>query len=238
LLGRAPARPLRSAGLRSGAGGVRLSAVLLARITVLRGAAPIRHAGPNSIENVMNTSKDQATRDYIKRESERWATAKTYRLDNAYLSASEKTEVELWFQFPDKVLFITFCAGIVYSTLCEPVSIKHITVIALLADLVAGILNWFIPAVRARLMFYLSVGHKFTLWAFALTTIGIELYHGHYMRSGLVLLGGIGLFSILSPSLILYTFLARKYGLHAKWVYFKKFYSREFPFEKEIPEPE
>ncbi|MBK7942227.1 MAG: hypothetical protein IPJ87_10215 [Flavobacteriales bacterium] len=186
----------------------------------------------------MSNSKDQTKRDYIERESTRWATARTYRLDNPYLSPSEKTEVELWFQLPGKVLFITFCLGIIYSTLYEPISLKRIAALALSADLFVGILNWFVPAARARLLFYLSVGHNFTLWAFGIATIGLELYHGMYMRAGIVLLGKLGLFGMLSPSIILYTILSMKYGLHAKWVYFKKFYSREFPFEKEIPEPE
>lgn len=186
----------------------------------------------------MESSNDQTTQDYIKRESERFSTANTYRLDNPYLTIAEKEEVELWFQLPETILFISICIGMIYSTLVSPLSLKLIIGTSVLADVVAGLMNWSIPAAKARQLFFLTGGHNVVLWALALTTAGILAYHELYLYAGIVLVGKFGLFMIISPSMYLYTILSKKYGLHAKWAYFKKFHSRKFPFEKEVQAPQ
>lgn len=86
-------------------------------------------------------------------------------------------------------------------------------------------------------MFFFTLGHNFTIWALTLATLGILIYHKLYAYSAIVFLSKIGLLSLISPSMYLYTILSKKYNMHAKWVFFKRFYGREFPFEIEIERP-
>lgn len=183
-----------------------------------------------------NTNDNQKIRDYIEKESTRFATANTYRIDNPYLSQSQKLEVELWFQFPSTVLFISLCGMMIYS-IFNPIASKLIFGVPFLIDLVLGMVNWNLQLKNLLKGFFLTIGHNFVLWGLAVSTIALLIYHGHYWYAGIVLIGKFGILSIISPSMFTYTILSRKYKMHAKWVFFKRFYGHEFPFEKEIESP-
>jgi hypothetical protein len=181
-------------------------------------------------------TEDQKLKDYIERESERFATANCYLLDNTYLTKSEKLEVELWFQFPDKILFLSFCFCTLYFTFSS-MPIKLLIFLPLMLDIIIGLINWSVNLKRFLKYFYLTIGHNFVLWGITIATCGILIYFGHYILAIITLIAKIGLFALISPSLCVYTILSKRYGMHAKWVYFKKFYNRKFPFENEIEEP-
>ena len=183
-----------------------------------------------------NTIKDDKIRDYIDKESTRFATANTYRLDNPYLTKQQKMQVELWFQFPGTIMFISLCICMLYSTF-NFMYLKLIIGIPIMLDLLVGLLNWNSNLRKVYTTFFLTIGHNFVLWGLTLTTVGILIYNGLYLYSAIVFIGKLGLLSLFSPSMYVYTILSKKYKMHAKWVFFKKFYSMDFPFEKEIEEP-
>lgn len=183
-----------------------------------------------------NKTNNEKIKDYIGEESTRFATANSYRLDNVYLTQLQKKQVELWFQFPGTVMFISLSVLMLYSTY-NPLSLKWIIGIPLLIDFTVGLINWSVNIKRVYTIFFLTIGHSFILWGLTLTTIGILVYHGLYFYSGIVLVGKLGLVTLISPSMYVYTILSRKYKMHAKWVYFKRFYGLEFPFEREIERP-
>ncbi len=166
-------------------------------------------------------------------ESERFATANFYRLDNQYLNQNEKLEVELWFQFPGTILLISFCICMIYNAF-YPISIKFIMLIPLSLDFIFGLLNWFLNLRKILKLFFLTIGHNLILWALTVVTCTILIYYRLYIYSAAVFFAKVGLFTMISPSMWGYTLLAKKYKMHAKWVFFKKFYGYQFPFENEI----
>ena len=183
-----------------------------------------------------NKTKDEKIRDYIDKESTRFATANTYRLDNSYLTQQQKMQVELWFQFPGTIMFISICICMLYSAF-NFMPLKLTIGIPIVLDLIVGLMNWSANLRKVYTTFFLTIGHNFVLWGLTLVTIGILIYNGQYLYSAIVLVGKLGLLSLLSSSMYVYTILSRKYKMHTKWVFFKRFYSIDFPFEKEIEEP-
>lgn len=87
-----------------------------------------------------DSNSKKEIKDYIEKESERFATSHAYQLDNPYLTQSEKMEVELWFQFPETIMFISLCACMLYSVY-NPISLKLIIGIPMLIDLIVGLIN-------------------------------------------------------------------------------------------------
>jgi hypothetical protein len=180
---------------------------------------------------MVDSNDNQKIKDYIDKESERFAIAHAYRLDNPFLTQSEKIEVELWFQFPETIMFISLCACMLYSVY-NPISIKLIIGIPMALDLVVGLINWTFYFKKFLRKVYLTIGHNFVLWALTLVIMGILLYHGLYAYSAIVLVSKLGLLNLISPSMYTYTTLSKKYNMHAKWAFFKRFYGHKFPFEK------
>lgn len=183
-----------------------------------------------------NKTKDEKIRKYISKESTRYATAHSYRLDNPYLTQQQKKQVELWFQFPETIMFVALCICMLYS-MVHPLHLKWIIGIPLMVDLIFGLINWAIHIRKVYTAFFLSIGHNFVLWGLTLVTAGILIYHGQYIYAVIVLILKLGLILFISPSLYVYTLLSMKYKMHAKWVFFKRFYKLEFPFEQEIEDP-
>lgn len=183
-----------------------------------------------------NKTIDDKNRDFIDMESTRYATANTYRLDNPYLTPHEKKQVELWFQFPETVMFITLCICMLLSTLSS-LPLKWIIGIPLIVDLIIGLINWTVNLRKCHSVFFLTIGNNFALWILALTTIGILIYYKMYLYASIIFIGKLGFLSLISPSMYVYTILSKRYKMHPKWVFFKKFYAMTFPFEKEIERP-
>ncbi|MBP6302198.1 MAG: hypothetical protein KBB37_02795 [Bacteroidia bacterium] len=180
--------------------------------------------------------QEEKIQEYIDKESTRFATANIYRLDNIYLTHQQKIEVEHWYQLPMKIMFVTLCICMLYSTY-DALALKWIIGIPIILDLMIGLLNWSINIKKVYTTFFLTIGNNFVLWGLTLVTMGFLIYNGKYFYAVLVLIGQFGLISILSPSLYVYTILSKKYKMHPKWVFFKRFYSMYFPFEKEIEQP-
>jgi len=164
---------------------------------------------------------DKKIKDYIERESDRYATANTYFLDNIFLNRSEKVEVELWFQFPSTTLLITFCLCVIYNIFYH-VSLTMIIAIPLFIDYTLGVINWHFNLKNTLRLFYLTIGHKYILWILTLVTIASLIYFKYYIYAAVVLLGKLGLFTLVSPSLWTYALWSRKYKMHAKYAYFKR----------------
>jgi len=183
-----------------------------------------------------NYDRESEIRDYIEKESDRFAQANTYILNNTFLTRTEKLEVELWFQFPSTILFITFCSCVLYH-IFFPLSLIVIIGLPLIVDYNLGVINWHFKLKRILNIFFLTIGHKYVLWVITLITIATLIYNGYYIYSIIVLIGKLGLFTFISPSLWTYTLWARKYKMHTKYAYFKRWYGNEFPFEQEIEEP-
>jgi hypothetical protein len=182
------------------------------------------------------TDSKQKFKEYVEKESTRYATAKVYQLDNPYLIESEKIEVELWFQFPGNVLFVALCGTMIYSTFNQ-LSLKLVIGIPLLIELLVGVLNWRFYLKKTIKTCFFIFGNHIVQWGLTISTIAILTYHGHYWYSAIILAGKFGILIIISPCMWTYTFLSSKYKMHAKWVFFKRFYGYEFPFENEIEKP-
>ncbi len=157
---------------------------------------------------MVDSNDNKKIKDYIDKESERFATANTYLLDNPFLTQSEKMEVELWFQFPETIMFISLCACMLYSVY-NPIFIKLIIGIPMLLDLVVGLINWNFYFKKILKIFFLTIGHNYVLWALTLVTLGVLLYNGLYVFSAIVLLSKLGLLSLISPSMYTYTILSK-----------------------------
>jgi len=183
-----------------------------------------------------NSNSESEFQDYIEKESDRFATANTYILNNPFLNQSEKLEVELWFQFPSTALFITFCICVICNVF-YPLSLIIIIALPIIVDYILGVINWHFKLKRFLKIFFLTIGHKYVLWILTLFIIVILIYYKYYIYSVVVFVGKLGLSTLVSPSLWTYTIWSRKYKMHTKYAYFKRWYGFEFPFEQEIEEP-
>ncbi len=174
--------------------------------------------------------------DTIHKKATRFAEANTYLLDNVYLNQLQKNEVELWFQLPWIASYTTFCACLIYHSFYS-LPIKTIILLPLSIDILLGIVNWYSYFARLNKAFFLSIGHNFFQWIISLSTIGILIYNDLYSLAVIVFIGKLGLLALFSPSIILYTRFAKKYNMHPKYAFFKKYYDYIFPFEKLEAEP-
>jgi hypothetical protein len=181
-------------------------------------------------------TKEEVNRDYIEMESERYATAHFYQLDNNYLTNEEKLIVELWYQFPIIIMYISLCICMLYSTV-NFMSLTLIIVIPIVLNLIVGLINWYIDLSDIYIKFFHTIGHNFVLWLLTFATVGMLIFQGLYIYAALIFLSKIGLIAIFSPSIYMYSILSRKYKMHPKWVFFKRFDFMDFPFEKEIEKP-
>lgn len=164
--------------------------------------------------------------------AEREANANIYLLNNDYLTDEEKLEVELWFQFPDTIMFISLCICMTYS-IHSQVQVKYIIVIPLILDFLAGVFTWFFKLKRFIKIFFLTIGHNFLLWAMALFSGVLLIINGFYLFAFIAIVSRLGLLIFISPSLFFRKILSIKYKMNAKYAYFKRFYDFSFPFEEE-----
>jgi hypothetical protein len=170
--------------------------------------------------------------DAIRKKATRFAEANTYLLDNSYLNQGQKMEVELWFQFPWIASYTTFCACLIYHSFYS-LPVKVIIGLPLAVDILVGIVNWHSYSPRLNKAFFLSIGHNFFQWFISLSTIGVLIYHEYYWWAVIVLIGKLGLIALFSPSIFLYPRFARKYKMHPKYAFFKKYHDEIFPFEED-----
>jgi len=158
--------------------------------------------------------------------------ANVYSLNNEYLTQSEKLEVEMWYQFPLHVMHYTLIVA-AYLFHFNYLPLTEFIVSVLLADLLAGIFNWYFYIKKLIYLLSLTIFHTVFIY---LAGIGSAVY---FFLNGAIILGIVsllplfGFLALFAPSTFLYNFLSIKYRMHPKYAFFKKEYEYTFPFEKE-----
>lgn len=181
----------------------------------------------------MNSDSDSELRERVQRQAAAHAEATVYSLSNPYLSGEQKTEVEMWFQFPGDVSFIAMLACLVYSTY-SPLSWYWIIGIPLAVNCAFGIVNWLVYDRRLLYVVYLSILHNFVLWIITLAAITVLVINGAYGKAALAFLLKLFLSVLFEPHIIIYSILSQPYGMNSKYVFFKRFYGHEFPFDRDM----
>jgi predicted outer membrane lipoprotein len=181
----------------------------------------------------MENDRDAKLIEKIHQKAGAHAEATVYSLGNTYLSQEEKIEVELWFQFPGNISLVTMLTCLVYSSYL-PLSWSWIIGIPLIANCLFGIINWFAYSKKLLRGIYLSIFHSFVLWILTFVAIVLLVINGAYLKALLAFFLKLFLIVFFEPHMLIYSFLSRKYGMHPKYAFFKRFYGYEFPFEEAI----
>jgi hypothetical protein len=172
-------------------------------------------------------------RERIHKKAIACAEAQVYSIDNPYLSRADKVEVELWYQFPMHVSLITMLACLVYSSY-YPLSWYWIVGIPLIANCIFGILNWANYNRKFLFGIYLSVCHHWSLWLLTLVSIVLMVVNGAYTKAVIAICLQLFLIVFVTPHILIYSILSRRYQMHPKYAFFKRVYGYEFPFEKDL----
>jgi hypothetical protein len=171
-----------------------------------------------------------AAKDDIRRLAAKHAERSVYSLQNPYLDAGQKLEVELWFQFPGDCMKTTFIA-FALATIFVPITWPSLVVWPLLINIGVGLANWFAYKRRFLYLVYLTVFHNLVQWIVTLSALGVLLYSQRYLLACIVLAWELGILALFEVHMVLYSLLAGKYGMHPKYAFFKKYYGYTFPFE-------
>ena len=99
----------------------------------------------------------------IERIANNRANAKVYSLNNFYLDPNEKQEVELWFQLPGNMMLYAFVITAIYS-IYNPLPWTEIIGIPLVANVLAGIWNWYFYSKKFVYNLYLTLLHSWVLY--------------------------------------------------------------------------
>ncbi|MBI2674697.1 MAG: hypothetical protein HYX22_03110 [Candidatus Yanofskybacteria bacterium] len=180
-------------------------------------------------------SKTQTTEEIkqeIMRKAAARANANVYSLNNSYLTAEEKQEVELWFQLPGNVMLYAFVITAIWSVVVVPLSWNLIIGIPLGVNVAIGLLNWYFYKKNLVYILYLTVLHSWTLYLVGFGTAVFLFFKGVIVLATISLVAPFGLLAIVEPSIYFYSILAKKYRMHPKFAFFKKEYKHTFPFEQ------
>jgi hypothetical protein len=158
------------------------------------------------------------------------AEALIYSLNNSYLTLSQKTEVEMWYQLPGYVMIWIFIIMAITSVYI-PLTWFVIVGVSLTVNFLVGIINWYFYNKKLIFFLYLSVLHRFVIYLICFSTAGFLIYHGALVLAIVPLLAPFGLLSIVEPHIYIYSFIGQKQRLHPKYLFFKKRYGMTFSFE-------
>lgn len=158
------------------------------------------------------------------------AEANVYNLNNKYLYDSEKVFIEAWYQFPYTVFCIVSYVCM-YLIINGSLTINFALIIVYGIGTLVAVANWFVFSDRI-------VGlYKFLLPSL-ITVLGIAFsiycfYVGSWQYGILAIILAIGLGSIVSPSLYLYSIInsVQGTGMHVKYARAKQKYKCEYPFD-------
>lgn len=162
-----------------------------------------------------------------------------YSMSNPFLNREEKYEVKTWYQSPGNFFWLSFFTGIITTRLLDiEIPIFRIGIYSWFLGATLVFTNWFLyPYYKKFLEFIYKSIVTFLIvrqgWKVLGVLVGAGLiYQKHFFWGGFSLLAVAGLGVIFEP-LIIYHFLSSfTYGdLHAKYAFFKRFYSKIFPFE-------
>lgn len=165
----------------------------------------------------------------VRRIAEAKTAAQIYRYDNNYLNTFQKHEVEIWYQFPWTIRHLVFCICLICFVYFKW-SLFVVFGITIFSDIVSGLINWNTNLVMFRLRFY-EIFTKLILWIITLLTMAVLIFKGHYFLSALALFSISGFSTLVSPFMWIYANFSKKYEMNPKYVYFKLFYNKTFPFE-------
>ena len=182
----------------------------------------------------MENDSDAELREKIRQKAAAHAEATVYTLGNTYLSKEEKTEVELWFQLPGNVMFYSFVIAAIWSVADGPLRWSKIIVIPLALNIIVGLLNWYFYNKSFVHKLYLTFCHSWILYLVGFGTAVFLFYNGAIVLGGISLVAPFGLLAFVEPHMFIYSTLANKYRMHPKYVFFKRFYGYQFPFETVI----
>jgi hypothetical protein len=177
-------------------------------------------------------SDQELTQQDIERRACNYANANVYSLNNTYLNPAEKQEVELWFQLPGNVMLYAFVITAIWSVVVEPLSWSKIIGIPLAINVIVGLLNWYFYKKNLVYKLYLTFLHSWVLYLVGFGAAAFLFYKGAVALAIISLVAPFGLLAIVEPSIYFYSILAKKYRMHPKFAFFKKEYSRTFPFEE------
>lgn len=169
----------------------------------------------------------------IERMASNRANAKVYSLNNFYLDPNEKQEVELWFQLPGNIMLYAFVITAIYS-IYNPLPWTEIIGIPLVANVLAGIWNWYFYSKKFVYNLYLTLLHSWVLYAVGIGVAIFLFFNGAIILGVISLVAPFGLLVFVEPHLYFYSILAQKYRMHPKYAFFKKEYGHQFPFEKDL----
>jgi len=166
----------------------------------------------------------------IKEKVEKNTEANVYNLNNSYLTSDEKIDVESWFQLPGNVMTYIFYIVAIWSTY-ESLSWLWIIGIPIILNIIIGIFNWYLYNRKIIRILGLTLFHPYVV-GFLGIIAGIFLFLKSQILLAVVsVFAGIFSFFFLEVHILLYSLLAGKYHMHPKYVFFKRFYGRKFPFE-------
>ncbi len=177
-------------------------------------------------------SDQELTQQDIERRASNYANANVYSLNNTYLNPAEKQEVELWFQLPGNIMLYAFVITAIWSVVVEPLSWSKIIGIPLAINVIVGLLNWYFYKKNLVYKLYLTFLHSWVLYLVGFGAAAFLFYKGAVALAIISLVAPFGLLAIVEPSIYFYSILAKKYRMHPKFAFFKKEYSRTFPFEE------
>jgi len=187
--------------------------------------------------NKMKSDSDIKLRESIDQQATAYAEANVYSLDNNYLSQDQKLEVELWYQLPGNVMFLSFILVAIWSVLIGPLSWSMIIGIPFAVNVTVGLLNWQFYNKSFLFKLYRTALHSWTLYLVGFSAAAFLFYKGAIVLAIISLVAPLGLLAFVEPHLFFYPMLTKQYRMHPKYAFFKKFYEVEFPFEEAIVKP-
>jgi hypothetical protein len=173
-----------------------------------------------------SSENDQQIRQDIRRKASNQAEASVYSLNNPYLTKTQKFWVECWYQLPIAVFQITLFSLLILTFKSEW-KMNEAVVASYAIGTAASLINWAAP-----LKPILAIGSIFLGWMGTLIDLGFAgyfVYEKQWWFAGLAVAASIGLLSIISPSMILYTVLSQR--MHPKYEFAKRHFGVRFPFE-------
>jgi len=180
----------------------------------------------------MENDPNAKLREEIYKKAAAHAEATVYTLGNTYLSKEDKTEVELWFQLPGNVMLYAFVIVAIWSVVVGPLPWSKIIGIPLAVNVIVGLLNWYFYNKNFVYKLYLTFLHSWTLYLVGFGAAAFLFFKEAIALAIISLVAPFGLLAFAEPHLFFYSTLAKKYGMHPKYAFFKRFYGYEFPFEE------
>jgi len=124
----------------------------------------------------------------------------------------------------------TFWLMAILSIYQPDVSMWTVLLVALVANLVVGVINWFVYYEALVRFLGLSLFHPFVIGVLGLGIAVFLVMHGAYFLAVVSAVTGIFSSMFLELHMILYSFLSRKTGLHPKYYFAKHRLGAQLPF--------